>query len=133
LAVFTAFNTLANYKFPLNEALCELSMSKQFKLSSEEIINIAIGYGGCIATDMITVEGHKVGYMYRDESSNKTNGWVFMAGCETQEYMDNAKNLAMYDTNTIANYDPDIVAFIELPRGSQCERNNHGTLVQVFE
>ena len=108
-------------------------MSKQFKLSHDEIKNIAIGYGGCIATDMITVEGHKVGYMYRDESSDTTNGWVFMAGCETQEYMDNAENSSIYDTNTIANYDSDIVTFIELPEGSQCERNAQGTLVQVSE
>jgi hypothetical protein len=108
-------------------------MSKQFKLSGDEIKNIAIGYGSCIATDMITVEGRKVGYMYRDGSSDTTNGWVFMAGCETQEYMDNAENSAIYDTNTIANYDSDIVTFIELPEGSQCERNSQGTLVQVSE
>ncbi len=114
-------------------ALCEFCMSKQFKLSSEKLKNIAVGYGACIATDMITVEGHKVGYMYRDEACNLTNGWVFMAGCETQEYMDNAENSAIYDINTIANYDADIVTFIELPEGSQCERNAEGVLVQIAE
>ena len=57
-------------------------MGKQFKLSRHEIKNIALGYGGCIATDMVIVEGHKVVYIYRNESSDTTNSWVFMAGIE---------------------------------------------------
>jgi len=113
--------------------LWELSRMKQFTLIRDELKNIAIGYGSCIATDMITIEGYQVGYMYRDESSDTTNGWIFMAGCETQEYMDDAKNLSIYDTNTIANYDSDIVTFIDLPEGSHCERNEQGMLVKISE
>jgi hypothetical protein len=47
--------------------------------------------------------------------------------------MDNAENMTMFDTNTIANCDPDITAFIELPVGSQCERNHQGILVEINE
>lgn len=36
-------------------------MKKQFFLSADQIRRLATGYGGCIATDMITVEGQKVG------------------------------------------------------------------------
>lgn len=103
-------------------------MSKVFKLKPDEMKNLAVGYGACIATDMITVHGQKVGYMYRDEPENPSSGWVFMSGNETQEYMDNAENLAMYDINTIANYDPDIIPFIEKPIGTECERDSNGVL-----
>ena len=42
-------------------------MEKKFKLKTSDIKKLAMGYGGCIATDMITVEGNKVGYMYHAE------------------------------------------------------------------
>jgi hypothetical protein len=74
------------------------------------------GHGGCFATDQITVNGRKVGYMYREQPDNDIDsGWRFMAGDETQEYMDDPDNLAIYDVNTIANYDPDIVPFLDAP------------------
>ena len=107
-------------------------MSKIFKLKPDEIEDLAVGYGACIATDLITVSGHKVGYMYRDEPEGLTNGWVFMSGNETQEYMDNPDNVAMYDTNTIANCDQDIIQFIESPVGTECERDSEGVLKLVL-
>ena len=106
-------------------------MDKKFKISAEEMKEIATGFGACIATDKITVDGQKVGYMYREEPDSPLNGWVFTAGNETQEYMDNWENMAIYDTNTIANYDPDITEFIALPVGSECERNQDGILVEI--
>jgi len=36
-------------------------MKKQFFLSARQLRRLATGHGGCIATDMITVEGRKVG------------------------------------------------------------------------
>ena len=107
-------------------------MSKKFKLKAEEMKSIAIGYGSCIATDMITVQGKKVGYMYRGEPSHDTDsGWYFMSGKESQKYMDNPENLAIYDINTISNYSPDITEFLEAPYGSAFERNSMGRLVEV--
>ncbi len=40
---------------------------KQFKIPGSEIKPLAEGHGGCFATDMITVDGQKVGYMYREK------------------------------------------------------------------
>jgi hypothetical protein len=86
---------------------------------------LAEGYGGCIATDMITVEGRKVRFMYRKEPDNDVDsGWCFTAGSESDEYMDDAANLAIYDVNTIANYDPDIIPFLDAPIGSAFERED---------
>jgi len=107
-------------------------MNKRFKLKANDLKKLAIGYGACYATDMITVHGYKVGYMYRDEPESPSSGWVFMSGFESQEYMDNPENIALYDLNTIANYDPDIIPFIEAPVGTECERNSSGIL-QIVE
>ena len=95
---------------------------KQFALSADQIKPLAKNRGGCFATDMITVEGRKVGYMYREEPRNdQDSGWVFTAGQESQGYMDDADNHGIYDVNTIANYDPDIIPFIDAPAGTAFE------------
>ena len=41
-------------------------MTKQFKLAASEIKPLVHGYGGCISSDMITVEGYPVRFMYRE-------------------------------------------------------------------
>lgn len=37
--------------------------------------------------------------------------------------MDDPENLALYDVNTIANYDPDVIPFLEAAVGSAFERD----------
>ena len=37
--------------------------SKVFKLRSDEIAPVAMGLGGCMATDRVLVDGCPVGYM----------------------------------------------------------------------
>lgn len=107
-------------------------MDKVFKIKAEEIKDIVVGYGSCISTDMITVQGKKVGYMYRDDPDNDIDsGWRFMSGKESQKYMDNPKNMAIYDINTIANYSPDIVELLDAPFHSAFERNSSGELVKI--
>jgi hypothetical protein len=62
-----------------------MAKNKQFKLLPEEIVALANGYGGCIATDEITVEGEPVTYMYREAPQNELDsGWRFFAGTEDQ-------------------------------------------------
>ena len=108
-------------------------MGKKFALSADQIKPLAKNRGACFATDMITVEGRKVGYMYRDEPSNEQDsGWVFTSGLESQAYMDDAANHGIYDVNTIANYDPDVIPFLDAPAGTAFERQSpSGQIVQV--
>ncbi len=97
---------------------------KKFKLTAEQIKPIATGHGGCIATDKITVQGLKVGFMYRQEANNPDDsGWCFTSGVESQEYMDNPAHHEIYDVNTIANYDPEIIPLLDSPIGSAFERD----------
>ncbi len=99
--------------------------NKNFRLNSDQIKPLVIGHGGCIATDMITVDGRKVAFMYRETpDSDADSGWRFMCGYEPEEYMEDPANIDVYDVNTIANYDPDIIPLLDSPPGSAFEREN---------
>jgi hypothetical protein len=107
--------------------------NRPFRLSADQIRPLATGYGGCYATDMITVEGRKVGYMYREVPDNDMDsGWRFMSGYESDKYMDNADNFAIYDVNTIANYDPEITPLLDAPVNTAYQRDlDTGKFVEV--
>jgi hypothetical protein len=97
---------------------------KKFHLPAENIKRLVGHDGGCIATDTITVDGRPVGYMYRDRPRHEADtGWRFMAGDESDDYMDDADKHGAYAVNTIANYDRDILPLIDAPVGSAFARN----------
>jgi len=75
---------------------------------------------GCIASDKITREGFKVGYMYREkpDDNRPDSGWRFMAGNEDDEYMNNSNNHHIFAINTICNYDTDIIPYLKSEIGS---------------
>lgn len=108
---------------------------KLFRLRADQIRPIATGYGGCIATDMITCGGRKVAFMYREAAERDLDsGWRFMSGYESDEYMTDPDNHAVYDVNTIANYDPDIISFLAAPAGSAFERKQgSGPFIEVHD
>ncbi len=53
---------------------------KGFVLRAKQIEPLAVGYGSCFATDMITVAGRKVGYKYRDNPGLSDSGEVNFRG-----------------------------------------------------
>jgi hypothetical protein len=92
------------------------AMQKKFKLHAEQIKKLLPPMGGAFATDRITVDGMPVGYMYREAPDKpEDSGWRFFAGDEDQAYLDNPKNTSIYAVNTIANYDPDIIPYVNSP------------------
>ena len=98
-------------------------MEKKFKLKKEEIEKLIPSMGGCFATDKITVDGMKVGFMYREEpDDDRDSGWRFLSGTETDDYMDDENNSMIYNVNTIANYDKAIIPYLNSPIGSELER-----------
>ena len=106
---------------------------KKFALRPDQIKPLATNRGCCVATDMIVVEGRKVGYFYRDEPQDQQDsGWVFTAGRESPDYMDDARNHGVYNVNSLANYDPEIIPFLDAPTGCSFEREGGiGRFVQV--
>ena len=100
------------------------STNKRFKIAAEDLRSIAEGHGAAFASDMVVVEGHRVGFMYRERPDFlEDSGWRFMSGFESDEYVSNPANFGIYDINTIANYDPDIVPLLRQPIGSEFQRD----------
>jgi hypothetical protein len=105
---------------------------KEFRIPGDKIIAVAPGRGSCIASDMILVDGHPVGYMYREAPDlDHDSGWRFFSGLESQDYADDADHFALYDVNTVANYDRSIVPCLGAPVGSAFERNADDRFVAV--
>ena len=98
-------------------------MSKKFKIPGEDIVEIIPNSGGCLATDRITVDGCELGYMYREKTSREGDtGWRFFAGDESPDYLKDSSHSGVYAVNTIANYEPAILAYIDTPAPCAFER-----------
>jgi hypothetical protein len=107
-------------------------MKKRHRLAADEIRPLALGRGSCIASDMILVDGEPVRYMYREDPDNELDsGWRFFAGVEPQSYADEAANFALYDVNTLVNYDVTILPFLDEPPGSAFEKDDSGRFARV--
>lgn len=93
------------------------------------------GADGCFATDRITVDKCKVGFMYREKpyTSHPDSGWRFLAGDEDEQYMADTEHTDIFRLNTICNYDPDIIEFLDSPIGSAFYRNSNGEFVSFYE
>ncbi len=104
---------------------------KEFKLKENEIKELTTVKGGCIASDRITVDGQKVGYMYRENPTNDADsGWSFFSGDENDEYTNNPDNFSILQLNTICNYDADIIPYLEKAVGSKLARDVNGTFIE---
>ncbi len=106
--------------------------SKTFKLSAAQIAPIALGRGACLATDRIVVDGCPVGYMVREATQRpQDSGWRFFAGDEDEAYMQDVSLHGVYDVNTLVNYDPSILDYLDMAVGTRLERDDDGAFVLV--
>jgi hypothetical protein len=109
-------------------------MLKNFKLRADQIKDLVRPMGGALATDRITVDGLPVGYMYREAPDRpEDSGWRFFAGNEDQAYIDDPANTSVYAVNTIANYDPDIIGYLETPAPCAFEKIQGSSKYQRVE
>jgi len=100
-----------------------MTTTKPFKLKADQIVKLIPSIGFCYATDKITVEGEPVNYFYREEPDVESDsGRRFFSGTETQEYADDPTNTAIYEVNTVVNYDKTIIPYLDLPFGTELER-----------
>jgi hypothetical protein len=94
-----------------------------FLFNENNIKDLVHGMGYSICSNKITVEGLKVGFMYREEPmDDEDSGWRFLSGTESQEYADNPDNSKVFGVNTIANHDPAIIPYLKMPEGTELER-----------
>jgi len=106
--------------------------NKNFKIPADKIVDLIGNSGSCFASDKITVDGLPVGYMYRETPDDEIdNGWRFFSGTEDQIYVDNPDNTSIFNTNTIANYDPTIIPYLKLPVGTELEKQTDNSFLIV--
>jgi len=98
-------------------------MSKNYILAEKNIKELVKPMGYCVASDRITIDGEKVGFMYREKKEDEDDsGWRFIAGDEDEEFMENNLNFMMFDVNYIANLDPAIIPYLTYKTGNDLER-----------
>ena len=86
---------------------------------------------GCFATDRIIVDGAEIRFIYREMPlDNQDSGWRFMAGDEDDEYMNDTSKSGIYHLNTLCNYEPSILKFLDEPYGSMFIKNKNGEFVK---
>jgi hypothetical protein len=107
-------------------------MSKCFRLQPGDIKPLVPEQGSCVASDRITVDGAKIGYMVRtDPVADADSGWCFFAGDENAEYTSTPDFFGVHAVNTVANYDADIIPFLDSPAPCAFVRDASGTFVPV--
>lgn len=88
---------------------------------------IVTGRGACYASKRIAVGGVRVGFLYREETEDPAHsGWWFLTGDETPQECDDPASFGIYDVNTIANLDPDVIELLDHPAGCEYDRDEHG-------
>ncbi len=94
-----------------------------FIVNENNIKELVKGMGYSICSNKITVDGMKVGFMYREEAyDDEDSGWRFLSGTEDQEYANDPDNSKIFGVNAIANHDEAIIPYLNSPVGSEFER-----------
>lgn len=78
------------------------------------------GAGGTIVTRSILNGTSKLKWIFRQEGG-PGNGWVAFGDKDSQEYVNDANNMAVVDFNTLANIEPAVVNIFYMPMGSDLE------------
>lgn len=78
----------------------------------------------CFVTNRVLHDGAQIGYLYRETpDEEKDSGWRITANDESDEYMDNAKNIAYVSLGAVLSKDDSIVMLLDSPVGSTFVRD----------
>lgn len=85
----------------------------------------------CYASDRVILDGCRICYCFRSEPDSGdegwNSGWYFLAGDESDTYLDDDEKFGLYDLNTVCNYDPSILILLDAPAGISFERCEDGS------
>lgn len=83
---------------------------------------LLLGKMACVSKKIMD-EGWKIGYMYREEASDESDsGWIFMAGDEDDEYVEDYHNIQLMSIHSVMQYDGTIWKYINNPVGTRLIR-----------
>lgn len=89
---------------------------KQYRLKGEDLERLVPGNARAVASDRITVDGLPVGRMVREVANRpEDSGWRFFSGDEDAAYLGITGNSSVFALNTVANYDADILPYLDTP------------------
>jgi hypothetical protein len=72
--------------------------------------------------------------LYREEpEKDRDSGWRIMAGDESGEYMDDARNIAYVSLGAVLSCDDSIRSLLDAPSGSAFKRTETGNFVPVAD
>jgi hypothetical protein len=78
----------------------------------------------CFVTQRILRDGARVSYLYREEPGNdKDSGWRFAANDESDEYMDDADNVAVVSIGRVLSEDDTFIDLLDAPAGAAFARD----------
>lgn len=79
----------------------------------QEIFSLA-----CLASNRILKDGQQVGYMLREQPNHENDsGWRFLAGDETQQYVDMPENMQVCPLAFVVQPNPEIIDYISSETG----------------
>ena len=71
----------------------------------------------------ITDEGWRIGYMFREEPDRETaSGWIFYAGNEDDDYLEDWHNIALLSVGSVWQLDPAVWNYLDSPIGTELIR-----------
>ncbi|EQF26259.1 hypothetical protein QEW_1400 [Clostridioides difficile CD160] len=98
----------------------KLSSKKEQNVENSEMKQYITGAGGCIVSKSILNGTSKLKRLFR-EDSEFGNGWIAFGDTDTQEYVDNPKNMTIIDFNTLVNIEPTTLNIFYMPIGTDLE------------
>ena len=75
--------------------------------------------GGCVVSNNIINKNGNLKWCMREKSLNKAdNGWRFLSDMDTEEFLNDATNMSVWDFNTIVEIEPAILLIYNMPIGT---------------
>lgn len=78
------------------------------------------GAGGTIVTKSLLAGTSKLKWIFRQEEG-QGNGWIAFGDTDTQEYVNDVKNMEIVDFNTLIDIEPAVANIFFMPIGSDLE------------
>ncbi|MDT7838972.1 DUF2185 domain-containing protein [Aquabacterium sp. OR-4] len=81
----------------------------------------------CLATDKIVADGQPVRFMYREAPMFAgDSGWRFLAGTETDAYMEDPGHQRVHALTRVMELDPTVAPLLDSPVGAAFQRPERG-------
>ncbi len=97
-------------------------------------------YDRCFVTNKILYEEAPINYIYRETPMEKDEnrdyvdtGWRVLTGDESEEYMDDSKNISLVSLGAVLSIDDSFIDLLESEVGSSFERNEKGIFEKINE